>query len=339
MLRRWSVVHCAVAALACACGSVGDPRPPLANLPEPISDLSARQFGDSLVISWTRPLRTTEGLAAKETGFTLWAVEVGAVDTALADETIDAYRRAVERIEPVELDSVAPGNRLEIRSPLDAWTLGQPAILVVTAWNRLGRDAGYSNHVPIQPLQPPEPPLLYPPSVTEDGVALGWRPSTRAEEYSIDRATDADAEFNTLDRLSAVEYLDRTARPGVTYRYRLRPWRMSDAGRVEGLPSETVSVTPRDVFPPSPPAGLRAVRTATAVELSWLPGEEPDLAGYRVLRGGAALTPVIAETSYSDATAIPGTPYEYEVMAVDTEGNESGTGPSIRVPARESDFE
>lgn len=339
MLRRWSAVHFAIAALACACGSVGDPRPPLANLPEPVRDLSARQFGDELVIAWTRPLRTTEGLAAKDTGFTLWAVEVGAVDTVLADETITAYRRLVKKLEPTDLEGVAPGRRVEVRSPLDAWTLGQPAILVVTAWNRAGRDAGYSNHVPIQPLQPPEPPLLYPPSVTEDGVALGWRPSERAEEYSIDRATDGNEEFTTLESVPAVEYLDRTARLGVTYRYRLRPLRVSDAGRIEGLPSETVSVTPRDMFPPRPPTGLRAVRTPTSIELSWRPNEEPDIAGYRVLRGGAALTSVIAESSYSDGSAVPGTPYEYEVMAVDTEGNESGTVPPLRVPAREADFE
>ena len=334
MLRRWSAVHFVIAALGCACGSVGDPRPPLANLPEPVHDLSARQFGDDLVISWTRPLRTTEGLAAKETGFMLWAVDVGAVDAMLADETITAYRRLVRRLEPTALEGVAPGHRIEVRSPLNAWTLGQPAILVVTAWNRVGRDAGYSNRVPIQPLQPPAAPLLYPPSVTEDGVALGWRPSERAEEYSIDRADDENEDFTTLESVSAVQYLDRTARLGVTYRYRLRPLRMSDAGRIEGLPSESVSVTPRDVFPPRPPADLRAVRTPTAVELSWRPNEESDLAGYRVLRGGAALTSVIAESSYSDGSAVPGTPYEYEVMAVDAEGNESGTGPPLRVPAR-----
>lgn len=339
MLRRWSAVHFATAVLACGCGSLGDPRPPLANLPEPIRDLSARQFGDVLVISWTSPLRTTEGLPARETGFTLWAVEVGAVDSALADETITAYRRPVKTLEATDLEAVAPGDRVEVRSPLHDWTLGQPAILVVTASNRVGRDAGYSNHVPIQPLRPPEAPLLYPPAVTEDGVALGWRPSARAEEYSIDRATDGNPDFTTLESVSAAEYLDRTARLGVTYRYRLRPSRMSDAGSIEGLPSETVSVTPRDVFPPSPPAGLRAVRTPTAVELSWLPNEEPDIAGYRVLRGGAALTSVITESSYSDSSAVPGTPYEYEVMAVDTEGNESGTGPSLRVPAREADFD
>ena len=338
MPRRWSAVPIALAALACACGSVGDPRPPLANLPEPITDLSARQFGEQLVISWSRPRRTTEGLTAKEAGFTLWAVEVGAVDTVLADETIDAYRRPVKTIEAEDLVGVAPDNRVEVRSPLDAWTLGQPAILVVTAWNRARREAGYSNHVPIQPLRPPAPPLLYPPSVTEDGVVLGWRTSELADEYSIDRATDEDTEFTVLESVSATEYLDPTARPGVTYRYRLRPLRMSDAGRIEGLPSETASVTPRDVFPPRPPTGLRAVRTPTAVELSWLPNEEPDIAGYRVLRGGAALTSVIAESSYSDGSAVPGTPYEYEVTAVDSQGNESGTGPLLRVPAREADF-
>lgn len=334
MLRRRSALHLALAALACGCGSVGDPRPPLVNLPEPVRDLSAHQIGDQLVISWSRPLRTTEGLATKETGFTLWAVGVAAVDAVLPAEAIDAYRRLVKTLEATDEEGGAPRSRIEVRSPLADWTLGQPAILVVTAWNRDGRDAGYSNHVPIQPLQPPAPPLLHPPAVTEDGVALAWRPSERADEYAVDRATGESVDFTTLASLSAIEYLDRTARTGITYRYRLRPLRMSDAGRIEGLPSETLPVTPRDVFPPSPPAGLRAVRTPTSVELSWLPNEEADIAGYRVLRGGAALTTVIAETSYSDRTAVPGTPYDYEVVAVDAEGNESGAGPSLRVPAR-----
>ena len=107
---------------------------------------------------------------------------------------------------------------------------------------------------------------------------------------------------------------------------------MSDAGWIEGPLSETVSVTPIDTFPPPPPSGLRAVRTADTVELSWLPVDENGVAGYRVFRGGTALGPLVTGTSFSDGTAASGTAYEYEVTAIDANGNESPPGGLLAVP-------
>ena len=328
-----SVAPFGLAAALCACGSIGDPRPPLENLPNPVLDLSARQVGDDIDISWTRPVRTTEGEIARDLGgFTLWAVDVPSLPAELGHDTIDDHRRQVATLEAPAFADSEPGDRLDLRSPLGTWTLGQPAILVVTAWNGAGRDGGYSNQVPIQPLQPPGQPGLREPAVTAAGVALTWRPADLAEEYAIERAGPEEGMFETLGRLAAESFLDRTVAWGDLHRYRLRPYRMSDSGWIEGPLSETVSVTPIDTFPPPPPRGLRAVRTATTVELSWLPVEEEAIAGYRVYRGGGALEPLVTGASFSDDTAAVDTAYEYEVTVVDTNGNESAAEEKVAVP-------
>ena len=328
-----SVALAGLAAIHCACGSVGAPRPPLVNLPSPVRDLAARQVGDGIDLTWTRPVRTTEGEIARDIGgFTLWAVDVPSLPAELAVDTIDDHRRQVATLEAPDLANAEPGGRLELRSPLSAWQLGQTAILVVTAWNAAGRDGGYSNQVAIQPLQPPGAPGLREPAVTAQGVALTWLPADLADEYAIERSDSEGGAFATLGRLATESFLDRAVAWGRSHRYRLRPYRMSDAEWIEGPLSETLAVTPIDTFPPAPPQGLRAVRTPTSVELSWLPAGEEDVAGYRVLRGGAALGPLVTGTSYSDGTATAGTPYEYEVTAVDADGNESSAGEGVAVP-------
>lgn len=330
---RQSALAGALACFAAACGSIGDPLPPLANLPAPVEDLEARQVGEWIEVSWTRPRATTEGTVARDVGgYTLWAVDVPDIAAALTPETVDQYRRVAATLDEEDAAAAQPDGRRTLRSPLAAWPLGQPAVLVLTAWNRAERDGGYSNQVPIQPLEPPAAPQLQEPAVTADGVDLQWLPGRLAEEYGIERADGDEAAFASLGRMAALTFLDRTARFGTAYRYRLRPYRMSAAGRIEGPLSETVAVTPADVFPPAQPRGLRAVRTPEAVELSWLPNDEGDLAGYRVVRGGAAISPLLTGLSYSDRSTIAGTPYVYAILAVDADGNASAPGEPLTVP-------
>jgi predicted small lipoprotein YifL len=93
---------------------------------------------------------------------------------------------------------------------------------------------------------------------------------------------------------------------------------------VEGEGSAPACVTPVDTFPPAAPRGLSAVAAAGAVSLIWEANEEPDLAGYLILRGiagDATLTPLmempIRETRYTDRTVVPGVRYVYAVVALD----------------------
>ena len=79
-----------------------------------------------------------------------------------------------------------------------------------------------------------------------------------------------------------------------------------------------------DVFRPAPPESLSAVASEGEVSLIWAPNDDVDLAGYIVLRGlpeGETLQPLttapVAENTYRDTTAEPGTVYSYAVRAVD----------------------
>lgn len=332
--RGWLARSPAGLALALgACGSVGDPLPPVANLPEPVADLAVRQVDDRIMVAWTWPAYTTERAVARRLGgFTLWAVDLGDSAEELARETIDEHRYEVVRLEAEALPTSGPGKLVELTRPLGQWTLGQAVMLVLTAWNRAGRDAGYSNQVHLQPLKPPGPPLWSVPHVDEGGVALSWRHAERADSYLLERSVGAGASFEVLGRVSGTTFADRDISWGVQHSYRLRPDRRSLAGWIAGPPSETMTVRPVDRFPPAAPAGLRAVRGPGSVELSWLPNREADLAGYRVLRDGTALAPLISATNYSDVTALARTAHEYSLSAIDANGNESPTCPPLAVP-------
>lgn len=317
-----------------ACGSIGDPLPPLANLPRPIGDLAAQQVGDEITIKWSWPLYTTENTIARRLGgFTLWAVDVPNFSADLTPETIDEYRQELLVLEADQLTDSEPGERLRVTMSLREWRLGQMSVLVATAWNRAGLDAGYSNQVRLQPLEPPVAAAWIDPEVVPEGVSLRWRPAERADRYQLERASGEGSEFAPLERVAETSFVDRTIRWGVTYTYRLRSFRGSEAGWVEGSLSEPVSVKPTDSFAPAAPDGLRAVRTTASVELSWLPNREKDLAGYRIFRDGIPLSAVVSGTSYSDVSASPARDYKYVLTAVDTNGNESQRGPSLTVLA------
>ncbi|HET8637111.1 MAG TPA: fibronectin type III domain-containing protein, partial [Acidobacteriaceae bacterium] len=102
---------------------------------------------------------------------------------------------------------------------------------------------------------------------------------------------------------------------------------------VAGPASKPMRIDARDLFPPATPTGLQAVADpeAHAIDLSWQPGTEADLAGYRVYRreAGTSAQPqrvsgaVEAAPSFHDAGAQPGHTYWYSVSAVDKDSNES----------------
>jgi hypothetical protein len=98
---------------------------------------------------------------------------------------------------------------------------------------------------------------------------------------------------------------------------------------VESAPSEEACTDRKDVFAPSPPAGLSALVRDDGVELTWSPSPEGDLAGYRVWRAteGSAPEKLVelrsAERQYVDTQATRGTVYRYTVTAFDQAGNES----------------
>ena len=317
---------------AASCGSIGDPLPPMANIPEPVGDLAARQAVDEIVVTWSWPLRTTEGAAANRLSrFTLRAVEVDADVTDLPAAAIEEHGRDIAVVDGSRLDGKAPGARFELRLPLAEWPLGRTFILAMTASNRAGRGAGYSNLPRLHPVEPPAAAALAQPAVTQDGIELTWTVSGGAGAYVVERRAGDDPDFDPAARVEQTRFVDRAVEWGRRHEYRVRSFAKTVAGEVEGRVSATAAVTPTDTFPPAAPQGLRAVAAETSVELSWSLNREVDLAGYRVLRDGKAVSPLIERAAFSDRQAAPGRGREYAVVAVDKAGNQSA--PSAPVTA------
>jgi hypothetical protein len=156
--------------------------------------------------------------------------------------------------------------------------------------------------------------------------------------------------------------IDKGIQFGETYEYRAqRVQRFTVDGKtleLDGSFSAPVRVEAADIFPPETPTGLAAVASvvasvvgngpetagtetaspATAIDLSWQPNTEADLAGYAVYRheaaagegGGSAAdwkrvsgAQPLAGPGYHDASVQAGHRYEYAVTAIDRGGHES----------------
>jgi hypothetical protein len=216
--------------------------------------------------------------------------------------------------------------------------------------NERGRRSPFSEIKRIFPKPYVEPPHGLEAAVTETAVHLRWEhampaveeppapsPPTREDKaparrpvgYVVLRSAvgapetgEAPPERLTPEPVEGNWFEDEQFRFDQTYAYRVRSVVLKGA---ESLDSETVTVTPVDVFPPAVPQGLSA-----SVE-----EDEEDLVGYHVYRAGddgdfARITDEpFSSTIFADSTVEVDRRYRYRVTAVDWAGNESAPSESV----------
>jgi fibronectin type 3 domain-containing protein len=150
-------------------------------------------------------------------------------------------------------------------------------------------------------------------------------------------------------RTGSCRALDRSIRFGQSYEYRAqRVARVTVNGKtleLDGELSAPVRVEARDIFPPAVPTGLVAVATIgenaaeppaqngakTAIDLSWQPVADANLAGYIVYRyeGGRGRMAAhfarraAGSPAFHDSQVQPGHTYRYAVSAIGQNGHES----------------
>jgi len=338
---RWRSLLCAGALWLAGCGSVGDPLPPLVNIPERAQDFAGRQTAQGLVLEWTWPETTTEGMPLTDLeSFEVHFMEVASPREPVSPERFESESLLLVSVEGADLERYGPGEKVSLTAPAQPH-VGKTLALGVRAVNRRGRWIGFSNLEMVDVVPPPGPPRNVRSSVRAEGVLLEWEAAEGADGYRIYRASE-EGEFTPVATAEKNSYLDRIGEFGRRYSYRVRSLGRSRTGLAEGPLSPVHTVFAEDRFPPAPPEGLEAVAAASSVELSWEENTEPDLAGYSVLRGedGGKKVPLNQEPlrtpAFSDESAAPGRTYEYAVAAVDQNGNRSEPSApvQIRVPAR-----
>jgi hypothetical protein len=319
---------------------VAAPQPPSLKLPEPVTDLTAKRIGNDVDLRWTMPKRATDKVV-------------------LAGDQKVRVCRAVDTASCTVADTllVAPGVPADCTDhlpPALASGAVRPLVYTVELENRSGRTAGPSNAAVT--ASGPAPPQIQDlrAQARTDGIALRWTPEIGSFTVRIDRKLvqqpgtpkselplEQTLEFTGKD---AGRVLDANAALDHTYTYtveRVDRLTLKDKPiEVASAPSEPVTINARDVFPPAVPSGLQAVADAEAhaIDLSWQPDTEADLAGYMVYRreAGSSGPPARISTaaqpapSFRDTTVLPGHTYEYSVSAVDHDGNESARSAEIQ---------
>jgi hypothetical protein len=319
--------------LAAGCGKRGDPLPPLRRIPQPVTGLRVAQSGDRVVVTLAAPRTTTEGER----------LPVLDVELLRADGAGD-FDKVARRLRL----RAAPGETLTRQEELPA--AGTTLRFAARAVAR-GRPSPATSVVSLVVQSPPPPPATLTAGLAGAKVTLQWSTSPVTAPASpapsspgvwlYRRAEDAPYRGPLTDApIAGTSYEDAAVEVGQSWCYVARTVTAVDPV-VESGDSPEACLTVEDVVPPPAPTGLAAVLRDGVVELSWSPSFEADLAHYRVYRGAlggesrerlAELGP--ADTTYRDATAVPGSVYAYVLTAVDRAGNESpASAPAeVRLP-------
>jgi len=301
-------------ALMAACGYPGEPKPPTLEIPSRVTDLRAAEYGGNILVEFTLPALTTEGLALTKVKSVELRVTAG---TASQNVTLNAAGPG-----PIH-DQIAAAE----------W-IGKDVVLTVRATGPKGKTSEWSNAVPLSVGVPLSVPTDLAAENVAEGVHLRWQGT--GPRYRVFRSL-SDQTPDRLAESDQPEYVDKTTNYGSMYKYFVQAITADDLRQSEI--SVVVAITPRDDFPPAVPAGLSAVAGVSAIELAWERNTEDDFRGYNVYRSteDAAFEKVAAlidAPAYSDRQVEAGKRYRYAASSVDQAGNESRRSEAVEVTAQ-----
>jgi len=296
---------------------MGNPMPPLANIPMAVRDLGAEQQGDAILAQFTLPTTTTENQPIRKTPRLDFRIGVGG-------SPFDASAWAAGAT--VVSGATYRNGVAHYAIPTAAWA-GKTATLAVRAIGANGKAAAWSNLVTLPVVAPPEKPRNVRATDTAEGVHLTWE--ARGDGFRVFRRAGEEEDFTQAAAAEQAQWTDQAIEFGKAYTYRVQTMVKLAGGR-EALSdfSDTASATPQDVFPPAAPTGLGASTAPNSIELTWNANTEATLGSYSVYRAaGPGAFEKIAEgvtlPAYSDRKAAHGQSYRYAVTAVSRTSHES----------------
>lgn len=361
MARPYATLLFGLGLVAClACGRKGPLELAPGREPAAVEGLAALQRGDTVALEWTNPVKAVSGrpLAGLD-AVEVWVFDRGreAGGRALSSAEVEKEARLARRIPREEFGRYQrnPGDEAGGMAFAYAFAAGPAAprslAFSVRTLDEKKRASEFAAPVAVDIKVCPRPPHAEGVTVLAGCVELRWtapgenidgsRPANVAG-YTVYRAEgNGRPRKLTASAVEGLRYEDRDFAYGTAYAYAVRAVASGTEGAVESGDSESLRTTPRDIFPPAAPSGLVVLAGDGLVSLSWRPGSERDLDGYRVWRkeaGSPDFTPLggglVREIAFTDASAAKGGTYVYAVSAVDRIGNESSRSEGASVVAK-----
>jgi hypothetical protein len=315
----------ALAALMSGCGYVGNPMPPLADIPSAVKDLNAVQRGGAILVEFTVPLTTTENMPIRK----VLKLDLR-IGTAGAPFDVGAWAAGAKQVTGAKYSNGIA--RYEIPS---AEFTGKDVAVGVRAIGANGKAAAWSNIAMLPVIAPPETPREVQVGDTAAGEHLVW--TAKGDGFRVFRRIGDAGDFTLAATTQQPEWTDHDVDFDRLYTYRVQTvMKLAGGTEAEGDMSAEVTVTPRDVFPPAAPAALVASTAPTSIELSWNPNTERTMGTYSVYRSAAGaafekIADAVAIPAYSDRTAEHGKSYRYQVTAVSRTGHESPRSEPVEI--------
>jgi predicted phage tail protein len=330
------------------CGKRRPPLPPVERVQQRTELLSGVQRGNRVVLSWPAPLRNAPDesvqsirridvyrLAEKPTApLPLTEEEFAARSTLIGSVTYDQIKNATDTLNYTDTLELA----------------GEPTRLryAIRYVNASEQRAAFSNFLLIEPsVRVAKPPTLTSTGkeIGEDAITITWQPPDSNIDgstpvnllgYNVYRLDESQSEVsqNPLNSalVSGTQYVDRNFRFGENYRFVVRSVSLgTDGAQVESLNSNSLSVSPRDIFAPSAPASITIAAAPGRLSIFFPANPETDIAGYEIYRSTdpdlpkerwTKVTPApLTKTTFLDENVEPGKRYYYYIRAIDQAGN------------------
>jgi hypothetical protein len=290
--------------------------PPAMKRPMRVTDLSAVERGSNIIIQFTVPKVTTEGLPVKDEDMEL---RVGPADSPFQPTV---WERNSELIKVPKTDKAIAS----VTVPAAKW-YGKSVVVGLNVYGPHHRSAGPSNFKAIPVVEAlPTPEGLEAVDVP-DAVQLTWHAA--APEFRIYRKLTGEQDLTQIATTTKPSYLDGSIEYGKSYSYYVQAVEKTGDTYAESEISGVNAFRPVDKFAPAVPAGVSPVPGTRSIELVWERNAEKDFASYRIYRDGKQIAEGLTAPAYSDRDVKPGVKYSYQVTAVDTTGNESAKSQAV----------
>lgn len=333
-----------------SCGKRRPPLPPTERVQQRTESLSGIQRGNQVILSWPAPRRNAPDpsvqsirridvyrLAEKPRApLALTEEEFAARSTLIGSVTYDEIKNAG--------DTLTYTDNLELA--------GEPARLryAVRYVNAAGQRAAFSNFLLLEPaVRVAKPPTLIATGkeISEDAITISWEPPAANIDgstpvnllgYNVYRVAESESEVSPAPINTALvagtRYVDQNFKFGETYRYIVRSVSLgTEGGQVESLNSNSITVSPKDVFAPSAPASITVAPAPGRLSIFFPANPEADVAGYNIYRSTDPDLPksqwtklngsLLTRTTFQDEKVESGKRYYYYLTAVDETGNVS----------------
>jgi len=318
------------------CGRKLPPLPPIIEVPETTTDLTAYQDGTEVVLTFSYPQLTRGGQTLTDLGrVEVWRLEVppgqeqvgsGPQGEELRRQLMLARGKLAARLEGPALQAATRGSSLTYRESLPEIPTGSslPALwFAVRSLRKVGTPSALSNIVSWQMRPVPPTPTGLQAKPAAEGIALSWD-EVPGFGYALERRASSAAAWEVVSPLGVERptFLDATAAQGQSWTYRVRSY----ANLAASPASPALEVPYPDVYPPAAVTSFICLPEPGQVHLRWEASPEPK-GTYKVFRrqgegGWEHLEEVFEGIEFTDTTP-PSGEVEYAVKAVDAAGNQS----------------